>query len=144
LEGKNRALNFVPLFMKNLPDDFTVTEKTNLTDELIVQSLTKLDASALGIALGIFFGISIFIVTNFLIFKGGDHIGQNLFLLSQYFTGYEITYTGSLIGAFYGLLVGFVLGWLIALLRNTIIRVYLHILKLKSSALAVSDFIDNP
>jgi hypothetical protein len=128
----------------------TLTNKTNsnvtldATDKLIVQSLAKLDGLALGIALGTLFGLVIFLATNILIIKGGDKIGPNLILLNQYFVGYEITFTGSLIGLFYGFVSGFILGGLIAFLRNLIVRIYLHILKVKSSMSAVNDYIDNP
>ncbi|MEP6902112.1 MAG: hypothetical protein ABJA66_10200 [Actinomycetota bacterium] len=127
-----------------------LTNKTNgnvnldQTDKLIVQSLAKLDGLALGISLGTLFGLVVFLATNLLIFKGGDKIGPNLVLLNQYFIGYEITFAGSLIGLFYGFVSGFIFGWLIALLRNIVVRLYLHTLKIKSSMSAVNDYIDNP
>lgn len=109
-----------------------------------MQSLTKLDKVALGISIGTYLGLGIFFATNFLILKGGEEIGANLILLSQYFAGYEITFVGSLIGFFYGFVFGFALGWLIALLRNTVIRIYISFLKFKGSMSTVNDFIDNP
>lgn len=122
----------------------TVDSNLDPTEKLIVQSLAKLDGIALGISLGTLFGLAIFFATNILIIKGGDIIGPNLVLLSQYFIGYEITFAGSLIGLGYGLVSGFILGWLIAFLRNFVVAVYLHILKLKGSMSAVNDYIDNP
>jgi hypothetical protein len=118
--------------------------KLDAAEELIVQSLAKLDGLALGISLGTLFGLLIFFATNILIIKGGDVIGPNLILLNQYFIGYEITFTGSLIGLVYGFVSGFILGWLIAFLRNFVVAVYLHILRVKSSMSAVNDYIDNP
>ncbi len=117
---------------------------SNETDKLIVQSLAKLDKVALGIALGTIFGLGIFLATNILILKGGEEIGRNLSLLGQYFIGYEVTPVGSLIGLFYGVATGFIAGWLIAFLRNTVITIYLGIIKLKGRMSAVNDFIDNP
>jgi hypothetical protein len=114
------------------------------TDKLIIQSLAKLDNSALGIAIGSVFGTLIFLATNILLIKGGDNIGPNLSLLSHYFVGFEVTFTGSLIGLFYGFATGFILGWLIAFLRNLVFTIYLHVLKLKGSLSAANDFIDNP
>lgn len=114
------------------------------TDELIVQSLAKLDQVALGIALGTIFGLAIFAATNILILKGGEEIGPNLELLSQYFIGYEVSFTGSLIGLLYGFVTGFICGWLIAFLRNFAIGLYLLILRIKSSFSAVNDYIDHP
>ena len=114
------------------------------TNALIIQSLAKLDALALGISVGTLFGLVNFLATIFLIIKGGETVGPNLALLSQYFIGYEVTPIGSLIGLFYGFISGFVLGWLIAVLRNFVVAIYLHILKLKGNVSAVNDYIDNP
>lgn len=114
------------------------------TNALIIQSLAKLNAFALGISVGTLFGLVNFLATIFLIIKGGETVGPNLALLSQYFIGYEVTPAGSLIGLFYGFGSGFILGWLIAVLRNFVVAIYLHILKLKGSVSAVNDYIDNP
>jgi hypothetical protein len=113
-------------------------------ETLIIESLTRLDKTALGAALGTLCGAAIFCATNFLILKDGASAGQNLILLGQYFEGFEISFTGSLVGLFYGFISGFILGWLIAFLRNSVIRLYLFFLKFKSSMSAVNDFIDNP
>jgi len=50
--------------------------------------------------------------------KGGDIVGPNLALLAQYFPGYTVTATGSLIGFLYGFIAGFAGGWIMAFLRN--------------------------
>lgn len=130
--------------MKSLTPETQLAAESSNADELIIQSLAKLDQTALGISIGILFGAVIFLATNILVIKGGEQIGPNLFLLSQYFIGYEVTFYGSLIGAVYGFMSGFVLGWLIAFLRNAVTRIYLFIVKLKGSVMAVNDFIDNP
>lgn len=113
-------------------------------DEIIVQSLAKLDGKALGAAIGLLFGLIIFAATNFLIYKGGDEIGPNLALLGQFFIGYEVSFGGSLIGFVYGLMSGFVVGWLIATIRNLILTIYMSLIRLKGSMSAVNDYIDNP
>ncbi|HEX6126994.1 MAG TPA: hypothetical protein VFZ23_16595 [Pyrinomonadaceae bacterium] len=114
------------------------------SQRIIVQSLAKLDGTALGIALGTLGGLAIFAATNYLVFKGGDVIGPNLSLLAQFFPGFEVSIAGSFIGFVYGLITGFVFGWLIAFLRNITVSLYIHVLKLKSSMSAVNDYIDNP
>jgi tetrahydromethanopterin S-methyltransferase subunit G len=119
-------------------------QNSNATQELIVQSLAKLDGKALGISIGLLLGLVVFLATNFLLYKGGDVIGPNLALLGQFFIGYEISFSGSLIGMIYGLIAGFIFGWLIAFLRNLVVTIYMHILKLKGSMSAVNDYIDNP
>lgn len=115
-----------------------------LAGEQIVQSLAKIDSLALGVALGTVFGFGIFLITNLLIYKGGETIGPNLALLAQFFPGYQVTFGGSLIGLLYGFASGFALGWLIAVIRNIIIKIYLHIINLRQKMAAVNDFLDSP
>jgi hypothetical protein len=117
---------------------------SSAADELIVKTLAKLDSIALGISVGTLFALIIFLATNILIFKGGEVIGPNLALLSQFFIGYKVTFAGSLIGLLYGFVSGFILGWLIAFLRNSVVAFYLLLLKLKNRVSAVNDFIDHP
>jgi hypothetical protein len=114
------------------------------SDQLLVQAFAQLDRMALGVALGATCGLANFFATNFLILKGGENVGQNLQLLSQYFFGYSVTLTGSIIGFAYGLVVGFVLGWSIAFTRNVVLSTYLHIIKLRTSMSSVHESIDEP
>lgn len=117
---------------------------TDTTEEIIVQSLAKLDARALGVSIGLLLGLIIFFATNFLLYKGGEVIGPNLALLNQFFIGYEVSLIGSLIGMVYGFIAGFIIGWAIAFIRNFVVTIYLHSLKLRGSIAAVNDYIDNP
>ncbi len=119
-------------------------KEINVADELIIQSLARLDSVALGISIGTLLGLVIFLATNFLIFKGGEQIGPRLALLNQYFIGYEVTVFGSFIGLIYGFLTGFIFGWLSATIRNIIVTLYIHFFKFKGKMSAVNDFIDNP
>ena len=111
------------------------------SDQLLVQAFAQLDRTALGVALGATCGLAIFFATNFLILKGGENVGDNLQLLSQYFFGYSVTFTGSIIGFAHGLIVGFVLGWSTAFTRNLFMSAYLHIIRLRTSMSSVHEFI---
>jgi len=113
-----------------------------LSNEIIIQTVAKIDRTALGITIGILFGAGIFFITNFLILKGGDQPGLRLSLLNQYFFGYTVTFTGSFIGLFYGFITGFILGWFTALLRNFVVGIYLFIAKFKARMISVNNFID--
>lgn len=82
------------------------------------QVFPKLDRVALGLALGITGSIGLFLATIFLVIKGGNHVGANLQLLSNYLPGYTVSWAGSLLGLVYGLLIGYACGWSYAGLRN--------------------------
>ncbi|MCK5204417.1 MAG: hypothetical protein KAR15_11120 [Desulfobacterales bacterium] len=64
--------------------------------------------------------MAIFIATNWLVIKGGDPVGPNLQLLSQYFIGYRVSFFGSIIGFVYGFVVGTLCGALIGWVYNKI------------------------
>jgi protoporphyrinogen oxidase len=85
----------------------------------------KLDRVAFGVSLGTVTGLALFLATLLLVLKGGDVVGPNLRLLSEYFPGYRVTASGSVIGLFYGFVTGFIGGWLFALLRNTMMFLYM-------------------
>lgn len=126
------------------PAESKISAHSALPDELIIQAISKVDCSALGIAVGALLGTGIFLFTNLLILKEDILVSQFLALLNQYFWGYTVSFTGSLIGLGYGFVFGFVLGWFIAFLRNFAIKIYLYIAKYKERMVSVNNFIDYP
>jgi hypothetical protein len=111
---------------------------------LLIKSFARLNKTALGTAIGVLFGLFLFTATLILVAKGGDRIGPNLGLLSQFFKGYTVTLSGSFVGLFYGFVTGFALGWSVAFLRNLVIWVYLQSIRLKARLSALEEFIDEP
>lgn len=139
---QNRSL----FYMKSTEDRLNkkISADITPTDNLIVQSVARLDGSALGMALGTLFGAGIFFATNFLILKQDTLISSSFSLLNQYFWGYSVTFAGSLVGLVYGFVSGFIMGWLIAYIRNFVIKVYLYMAKYKERMISVNNFIDYP
>ena len=79
----------------------------------------NLNKKALGFALGIVFGASIYLMTMLAIWT--DKLIAKSFLLStvgSLMPGYRITREGAIIGLCYGFAMGFFGGWLIALIYN--------------------------
>jgi glycosyltransferase involved in cell wall biosynthesis len=95
------------------------------TQKILSEAFAKLDAVALGAGVGTLLGSAIWAATVILLVKGGDHIGPKLSLLSQFFPGYSVTWTGSLIGFIYGLVTGFLFGFSFACSRNIAMRLHL-------------------
>lgn len=114
------------------------------TDELLIQTMARIDNTALGIAVGILFGLGLFLATNILVVKGGEMVGLTLGRLGQYFFGFTVTFAGSFIGLIYGFVVGFIIGWMTSFIRNTAITIYIFIAKFKERMVGVNDFIDYP
>ena len=97
-------------------------EPADQTDQILERAVVRLNANILGIVFGIIAGLGIFIATNFLILKGGDVVGPHLALLGNFFPFYRVTFLGSIIGFAYGLLTGYVAGFIIATVYNQVIK----------------------
>jgi hypothetical protein len=136
------------LWKVNLEPDYyeeivTPTEEQVRTQKMLAGALARMDKIGLAAALGTVTGTLIFLATLFLLLKGGDVVGQNLQLLSQYFLGYSVTMGGAFIGFLYGFFWGFLFGWLFAYLRNLFIAYFVYRVKKKTAVLRFRDFLDN-
>jgi hypothetical protein len=89
-------------------------------ETLVLTRLLRANAAVSGIVAGIVGGLVIFVATNWLVLKGGKVVGPHLALLGQFFIGYRVTFTGSLIGFAYGFLCGFLGGYFVARMYNWI------------------------
>lgn len=78
-----------------------------------------LNAKAFGLACGILWGVSVFIMTVWVILKGG---GNTLGLLDQFYIGYSISWLGAIIGLVYGFVDGFIGGYIFAWLYNKLAK----------------------
>jgi hypothetical protein len=88
-----------------MPERLTIEEQRALK--------AAVDASnekAWAIGLGLTFAFGLFAATNFLLFKGGTHVGLHLQLLRVYLPGYSVTFAGSVIGFIYAFVLGYLSG----------------------------------
>lgn len=93
---------------------------TETEDNQIEKAVILLNAKLLGIVLGFLAGVGLFLVTNFLVLKGGVHVGAHLGLLGNFFPGYRVTFFGSIIGFCYAFVVGFLVGVVLGAVYNKI------------------------
>jgi hypothetical protein len=98
-------------------------------EEKLFKGILRLDAQILGLILGLLTGVAIFIVTNWLVIKGGHVnasgeyvVGPHLQLLSQFFIGYRVSFLGSIIGFCYGFAIGTLSGATIGWIYNKIVE----------------------
>jgi len=94
-------------------------DKRDDLDE-IVSLVARIEARVLALVGAIVGGAGLFLMTAWLVVKGGPQVGVHLQLLSYYFYGYSVTWSGSFVGFFYGALVGAAAGWLIGMTYNAI------------------------
>jgi len=97
-------------------------EMEEMEKEGLVRGTVRVNAKIIGLTLGLLLGLGIFVATNWLVIKGGERVGPNLSLLSNYFIGYRVSFLGSLIGFAYGFALGTLVGGLIGWSNSLISR----------------------
>ena len=90
-------------------------------EEIIRKAVVRLNGHILGFVLATISAMMIFLATNWLVLKGGEEVGPHMGLLDQFLIGYSVTFVGSLIGAGYAFLIGYVSGLFIAWIYNWVI-----------------------
>ncbi len=94
----------------------------------LAEFFPKLDRVALGCSVGTTGALLLFLATAILALKGGPVVGPMLGLLGHYL-GYNVTPAGALLGLAYDFVVGWLLGWTFALLRNAVLLFYIAIVR---------------
>jgi protoporphyrinogen oxidase len=128
-------------------DLWEVNEEPEYHEEIVLKPLmrafSRLDKLGFATALGSVSGLLIFLATILLVIKGGEVVGPNLRLLSQYFFGYSVTTKGAFIGMAYSFSWGFIFGWLMAYLRNFFVGFYIYRVRKRAEMLSFRDFLDH-
>jgi len=91
-------------------------------EQQLEHAVILLNGKLLGVVLGFLFGTGLFLATNFLVLKGGPHVGAHLGLLSQFFPGYSVSFWGSIVGFFYMFIVGLLAGIAMGAVYNKVAR----------------------
>lgn len=89
----------------------------------VTKRVATIQAGILAFVFALICGLGFFIITAWLVIKGGDRVGPNLQLLGQYFIGYTVTWKGCFIGFIYGCIIGGIIGWIIGIIYNKIIGI---------------------
>ena len=95
-------------------------EQGDPTLEKIRRPVVRLQAEVLAFAGAVLGGAGLFLMTAWLVVKGGPEVGPHLGLLGQYFPGYSVTWPGAFIGLVYGAMVGGLTGAMIGWLYNLV------------------------
>lgn len=90
-------------------------------EEIIRNAVIRLNSHILGFVLAVISALVIFLATNWLVLKGGEVVGPHMGLLDQFFFGYSVTFVGSLIGAAYAFVIGYICGLVIGHIYNWVI-----------------------
>jgi protoporphyrinogen oxidase len=118
-------------------------ETKTIPDETIIRAFSRMDKLGFATAIGAVSGALVLVATLWLVIKGGEVVGPNLQLLSEYFIGYTVTMKGAFIGMAYSFIWGFLLGWLFAYLRNLFLGFFIYRARRKAALLSFRDFLDH-
>jgi hypothetical protein len=111
-------------------------------DVALVRALAPMHKRVLGVAVGLTAAAAIFVVTAFhVIARPTDAL--SIELLSQYFYGFEVSWRGAFIGAWWAFVAGFVGGWFAAFLRNLTIALWLMVVRVRANLTETRDFLDH-
>jgi len=97
-----------------------MTPQPNQRDE-ISQALARIKASALALVCAVIGGVGLFAMTIWLVMKDGPQAGQHLQLLSNYFVGYSVTWSGAFLGFLYGAMTGGMVGWAVGTIYTKVV-----------------------
>ena len=84
------------------------------------RAIIKMQAGVLSLVFAVIGGLGLFVMTAWLVLKGGPMVGLHLQLLNNYFPGYSVTWVGAFIGFFYGALLGAITGYVIGKIYNSV------------------------
>lgn len=82
--------------------------------ETLHTTIYRASARAWGIATGLVLGLGLLVATWWLLLRGGENAGAHLGRLTHIFPGYDVSWTGGLLGFLYAFVVGYALGRLLA------------------------------
>jgi protoporphyrinogen oxidase len=129
------AVNTEPEYHEQLLTDADVTPEhlARILEFGLSKLFVKLDRVAFGLAVGAASGLLLFLATLFVGIGGAPLVRPSLGLLAQYFPGYSVTPSGTVVGLAYGFIVGFVGGWSFALLRNACLFLQVAVLRRRAN-----------
>ena len=98
-----------------------MTRRSTVSEEVLIRSaVARLRAGILAIVCGLLTGTGLFVATAWLVVRGGETVGPHLGLLRYYLPGYSVTWSGALLGFFYGVLLGALVGGLTGWIYNRV------------------------
>jgi len=78
----------------------------NDAEEDVLDAAIRVNTIIMAVALGLLCGALLWLSTAILLLRGGHYVGKNLSLLSVFFPGYSVTWTGAWIGLLWGVICG--------------------------------------
>jgi hypothetical protein len=106
------------------------------------RAFAPLHKRALGVAAGVTTALVVFAVTAFHVVAAPTQ-AANLNLLNQYFYGYDVSWRGAGVGAWWSFVTAFVAGWFVAFVYNFVMATWLLLVRAKADLARTTDFLDH-
>ena len=87
----------------------------------VSRAIARIQPGFLTIVFAAMCGLGVSVLTAWLVIKDGPNVGEHLRLIGNYFPGYSVTWLGSVVGLFYGAIVGGAIGWSIGTIYNKVV-----------------------
>ena len=114
---------------------------TNAESGELTRAFAPIHRLAVGVSAGTVCGLVMLLTTVFQIVIQPQQ-APNLELLGQYFYGYEVSWSGGVIGAAWGFATGFAMGWCAAFVRNSVMAAGVFLVRTKAELVRARDFFD--
>jgi hypothetical protein len=128
-----------------LPETLRDDEQTTVEREVLPAvnlAFSRLHKAAFGVATGVAGSILMGVVTLSVLLSPRAR-GFPLDLLSEYFAGYTVSWSGVLVGMVWGFLVAFVGGWFLAFCRNLSLAIIAFAIKTRAELTELKTFLDH-
>lgn len=122
-----------------MPDELRTAESAEV---VLRRAFAPWHKRTLGLAVGLTCALLTAAVTAFHIVATPE-MAPNIGLLSQYFYGYEVSWTGLLVGAWWSFAAGFTAGWFTAFMVNFFLATWLLVVKARNDLSQTTDFLDH-
>ena len=116
-------------------------ELEQAVERALVLAFAPLHKRIFGTAIGLAAALTVAIATFIAVLRSPTDTG--LWVLRAYFRGYEISWSGILIGALWAGAVGFVAGWFLAFVRNFALATWLLFIRVRANLSQTRDFLDH-
>jgi hypothetical protein len=124
----------------NDPEDWPEGVDPEIGQEMLL-AFAPIHKRAFGMAVGLTMGTLVFLVTVYSVLRPGTPVF--VYLLSEYFLGYSVSWTGALVGFAWAWFAFFVAGWFAAFVRNAAIAVNIWIGYARAELSDTRDFLDH-
>jgi hypothetical protein len=111
-------------------------------ESFLLTAFAPMHKRAMGLAVGLTAAAAIALLTAFhVVVKPTSAL--SIELLDQYFYGYDVSWRGAVVGAWWAFVAGFVGGWFAAFLRNLFLGLWLMTVRVRANLRETRDFLDH-